>query len=212
MDFTHVFWDWNGTLLNDISACVASMNQLLTKRGMAVIDEKYYKSVFGFPVKEYYKILGFDLSQDSFEMLSNEFIAEYTTRSQSSSLQQHAFEILNFFEEKKIEQVVISAMEKEMLLRQIESQGIKKYFTEIIGLSDIYANSKLHLAEKYVSEKKLNPLKILFIGDTLHDAEVANNLGCNLLLVSNGHHSKERLTRQNHSVISSLEEYFTLSN
>ncbi len=212
MNFTHVFWDWNGTLLNDVIACIDSMNQMLSRRGMSTINEKYYKSVFGFPVKDYYKTLGFDLTLDSFEKLSVEFMSEYTIRAKSSPLQQHAFEILNYFRQNNIKQVIVSAMEQEMLAQQIENLGVKEYFDTIIGLSDIYANSKLHLAENFVNTNRLIPSEILFIGDTLHDAEVAENLGCDLLLVSNGHHSKERLKQNHYKVINNLEDFFTLLN
>jgi phosphoglycolate phosphatase len=210
MKYTHIFWDWNGTLLNDVNACIISMNNMLSRRGMQLINEKYYKAVFGFPVIDYYKILGFDFTKESFEELSVEFITEYSTLSTSQPLQPCTCQSLQFFKESNCRQVIVSAMEQQMLEQQIENCGISNYFDSIIGLTNIYASSKVHLAKAYMGSNNLNPSQILFIGDTLHDAEVARILECDLFLVANGHHSLERLKHQKHMVFSSLE--FLLSH
>jgi len=55
-----VVWDWNGTLLNDMEACIRSMNLMLEKRRLPPIDFETYRSVFTFPVIDYYRAVGID--------------------------------------------------------------------------------------------------------------------------------------------------------
>ena len=62
MKYKHIIWDWNGTLLNDRWVCVNGINNCLKKRGLSSISEETYKSIFTFPVKDYYKKLGFDFN------------------------------------------------------------------------------------------------------------------------------------------------------
>ena len=38
-----ILWDWNGTLLNDIDACVEAMNVMLGKRNMSLLGIERYK-------------------------------------------------------------------------------------------------------------------------------------------------------------------------
>lgn len=199
-----IFWDWNGTLLNDVDACVKAMNKLLSNRKMKAITADYYKSIFGFPVKDYYKKLGFKFETETFEEVSVEFINEYNNQVTDSSLHENALEALEHFKAKKYNQVVISAMEHTMLEEMLENYNIRKYFTEVKGLKDIYAKGKLHLAEEYINEKDLEPQDILFIGDTLHDAEVADDISSKLVLVANGHYSKERLSVNGYEVVDNL--------
>ena len=46
-----VFWDWNGTLLDDFFTGPLILNRMLVKRGLRpVTDEEYYE-VFDFPVR-----------------------------------------------------------------------------------------------------------------------------------------------------------------
>ena len=60
---THVVWDWNGTLFDDLHTCVAVANQLLGEfdlPGLTGVDD--YHAKFRFPIIEYYADLGFDTS------------------------------------------------------------------------------------------------------------------------------------------------------
>lgn len=200
-----IFWDWNGTLLNDTQSCVDAMNTLLHRRGRAKIDIDYYKSVFGFPVKDYYTQLGFDFSKESFEDLSVEFISNYNKNLDKAELQPFSVEVLEFFRNAGKTQVVISAMEHNMLQKQLSEFGVINYFDDVNGIDDIYASSKTYLAENYISKNNLSPDTILFIGDTLHDMEVAEEIGAEILLVSNGHHQHSRLQINGNHVINDLK-------
>ena len=59
-----VFWDWNGTLLDDVDVCIEAMNRLLERRGMDLISIERYRDIFDFPVKNYYEKLGFDFDNE----------------------------------------------------------------------------------------------------------------------------------------------------
>ena len=52
--------------------------------------------------------------------------------------------------------------------------------------------------------------KILLIGDTIHDYEVAQGLNTDCILVSNGHQNNEKLKSLNIPVYNNLEEIFLL--
>ena len=61
MKYSHIIWDFNGTILNDVNTGIMSVNALLRDRGLKTLDsvDDYHK-VFGFPIIDYYKRLGFD--------------------------------------------------------------------------------------------------------------------------------------------------------
>lgn len=202
-----IFWDWNGTLLNDTQACVDAMNCMLSARNSASIDVEKYQSIFGFPVKDYYQKLGFDFEQECFEDLSKEFIANYNRNLKTATLQPYAIEVLTYFKRLGKTQVVISAMEQNMLLDQTNTYGVQTYFDAIYGINDIYANSKAYLAKNYIVENKVSAKSIMFIGDTLHDMEVAEEINAQTILVANGHHSRSRLQINGNVVIANLSEF-----
>ncbi|MCK7524753.1 MAG: HAD hydrolase-like protein [Ignavibacteriales bacterium] len=48
--------------------------------------------------------------------------------------------------------------------------------------------------------------QILFIGDTLHDAEVAEAMGVKSILIANGHQEKNKLLVNNNFVLENLSQ------
>lgn len=90
-------------------------------------------------------------------------------------------------------QHIVSASELGLLRRQVEHYGLMEYFTHILGQKDNQADSKVHLAMKFLDITHCCPEEVLFIGDTLHDHEVAGEAGFDCCLVANGHCSRSRL-------------------
>ena len=77
MRYTHVIWDFNGTIVNDVEAGIKSENVLLARRGMSLIEDvDYYRSIFTFPIVDYYKKLGHDFTRDPYEKLSVEWSSQ----------------------------------------------------------------------------------------------------------------------------------------
>ena len=73
-------------------------------------------------------------------------------------------------------------------------------------MSDIYARSKVQLAERWIKENSVTPSEVLFIGDTTHDFEVAQSIGCNCVLIPSGHNSEERLHLTGCTVLKSISD------
>ena len=182
-----IIWDWNGTLLNDIDACIISMNVMLERRNMKLLDKAMYRKLFTFPVQDYYKSIGFDFLQESFEQLSVEYIDLYKQHSINSTLQLGVFTALEQFKNKGFQQVILSASEQKALEKQVNQHQLDVYFDELVGLNNIYAKSKRDNAIHYLHKTNIPPEDSLLIGDTYHDYEVAKAIGCDCLLVNNGH-------------------------
>ncbi len=59
-----LIWDWNGTLLDDVTLCNDCLNQLLEAHGYPQrYDRAGYRELFGFPIEDYYRCAGFDFSR-----------------------------------------------------------------------------------------------------------------------------------------------------
>lgn len=188
-----IIWDWNGTLLNDINICIKIMNNILQKRGLGSLSKRKYRKIFQFPVIEYYKQLGFDFKKDSFEDLSIEFIKAYHKELKNACLFKYSKNVLKDFKARNYLQIIISAMEQGALTESLKYKGVLQYFDYIIGLNDHYANSKVDFAVSFIKKNNIYPEKVVLIGDTTHDFEVAEALGCRCLLIANGHQAYDKL-------------------
>ncbi len=205
-EYDAILWDFNGTLFDDVDACIASVNSLLAARGLPTVsDREEYHGVFGFPVIDYYKRLGFDLEHEDFDSIARVWVAEYDRHSASSELCRGAIGMLERFRTAGLRQYVISATEVGMLRRQLTELGLLHFFDAIHGLDNCHAGSKLGTALEW---RRAHPDdRALFIGDTTHDAEVAHGIGADCLLCAAGHQSRATLQAcPDCRVIDSLED------
>lgn len=206
-NYEHIIWDWNGTLLNDANLCVEIINTLLTKRRLSALTLERYREVFTFPIIHYYEKLGFDFSQETFESIGTEFITMYEKMRNRCSLMPDATKTLNYFAQLGLTQSVLSASKQSYLIQAIGSYGIDSTFMEINGLNNHYASSKIDIGKDFITRNKLDPTKILLIGDTTHDADVAASIGADCCLIPNGHQSQKILVTCGVPVVGSLTEF-----
>ena len=202
-----IIWDWNGTLLDDVGICVSCMNQVLSKRKISQLTADRYRDIFTFPVKEYYQKAGFDFSKEDFEKPAMEFISLYYQALPQANLFSCIESVVTSFQKKGLRQLVLSAMEHENLVSSLKSKGIFKYFSKVSGMTNHYAHSKLEIGQDLLAgESSFGKEEMLLIGDTLHDLEVAQELGIDCVLVAQGHQSKERLLKETDMVFDKLSD------
>ena len=93
--YKHIIWDWNGILLDDGWLFVDVMNTILKHRGMNTITLEKYREIFGFPLKDYYIKLGFNLEKESSEESGMEFIRGYEKRCYETQLYPRVIPLLS---------------------------------------------------------------------------------------------------------------------
>jgi phosphoglycolate phosphatase len=200
----HVIWDWNGTLLDDVDCCVATLNSLRAERGMPLVSRAEYRAGFGFPVQAYYQAIGFDFAVDDFATLSRDFHARYRARAAEMRVVDGARELLGALAGRGIGHLVISAMETGLLGQMLAEHAISPLLAGWHGRDDQAGVGKVELGASAVSARALDPAELLVVGDTLHDLELAQAIGCRALLYAGGHQSRERLDATGTPVVDSL--------
>ncbi|MBQ8143622.1 MAG: HAD family hydrolase [Butyricicoccus sp.] len=207
MKYDTVVWDWNGTLFDDLPISVDVINTLLSQEALPTLpDADAYRAVFRFPVIDCYIDLGFDFSKTPFAVLADRYIETYNALRPRVRLTHGAVEALEAVQARGIRQVVLSAGKQDQLMEQMSPFPILHYFSEILGVSDHYGHSKRDLAVNWMAAHGLDPQRTLFIGDAVHDFEVASACGADCLLVTTGHQSEARLRATGAPVIHALSE------
>jgi phosphoglycolate phosphatase len=201
-----VIWDWNGTLLNDAELAVETINSMLVRRNLPQLSVDRYKQVFTFPVKEYYRKIGFDFEAEPFEIPALEFIERYNEQVKGCCLHQDSATVLNYFQSLGIRQFILSAMQQDTLDECLNHYQIDHFFDHVSGLDNHYAASKIENGHRLIAELNLDARELVLIGDTIHDYEVAAELGCQCILIANGHQSREILEATDAWVIDHLNQ------
>ena len=210
--YKHIIWDWNGTLLDDAWLFVDIMNGVLENRNMDTITVEKYRKIFEFPIEKYYKKLGFDLEKESFYESGLEFIRAYEKRRYEADLYPMVNFILSKLVSMNIHHSILSAQHQALLDDLTKYYNIRKYFTEINGLNNYYAHSKIDKGIEWMKKVGHNPQEVLFIGDTDHDFEVAGAIGIDCILLSHGHHCSKRLEKTGTIVMQNLLDVLSFFN
>jgi phosphoglycolate phosphatase len=204
--YTHIIWDWNGTLMDDAWLCNQVMNGMLSRRSLPIITPKYYTEIFDFPVSEYYQRAGWDFSITPFETLSDEFITEYARRLTECPLREGTVETLTRVTKAGVTQSVLSAAKQSLVNQMVAHYRVTEHFESLHGINNNRGGGKVNLAKKWLAQSSRDPSRMLMIGDTTHDYHVAQEIGVDCVLIFSGHMSKARLEATGARVVDKLEQ------
>lgn len=204
--YDRVIWDWNGTLLDDVHLAVTTVNELLCEHALPPLSEDRYREIFDFPVRDYYERAGFDLGRYDFNDLSRRFCARFEERLEVASIFAAATRALERLRGAGTRQYLLSNTEHESLRRMLNRYDLGGAFDDVQGMGDTLAAGKTSGGRELLRRCALETGRTVLIGDTAHDAEVAEALGIDCILVASGHHSRPRLLALGHPVLASLDE------
>lgn len=202
----YVFWDFNGTILDDLGLCVDLLNEILKRQDKKPLSETEYLEVFGFPLKDYYEKAGITYEKESFMEIANFFIVNYQPASLNLKLHEGVKETLEYFQNKNIKNICLSASQKTNLLEQLKHYGILKYFDEVIGTDNIIALGKDELGFSYILKNNIKSEEVIYIGDTTYDFEVSQKMKVKSILFTKGHHSISRLKQTGTTLINKISD------
>ncbi|MGN0527505.1 MAG: HAD family hydrolase [Eubacterium sp.] len=211
MKYKNIIWDWNGTILDDTAAAFEATNILLKKYGYPTITLEFYRDNIDTPVVNFYNKI-FDLSKQSMETLDKEWGVLYNELSKKIGLHKDIDKALDYFRKENCRQIILSAFKTAEITKYAESLNVKQYFGDILGTEGIAMESKTVRGKRYIRENNLDPKETLYIGDTLHDYETAQQLGTDCILVSCGQQSPKLLNKCETTVCESFAEFNTIFN
>ena len=120
MQYSHILWDFNGTLLDDVGLGLECINLLLASRSLPPVPHRdAYRRHFRFPIRDYYASVGFDFSKDPYDILAHEWIDLYRAREDTCPLYDGVVELLEYIRSGGTPQILFSATQREMLLAAV---------------------------------------------------------------------------------------------
>ncbi len=205
MTRTHLVWDWNGTLLDDLSLVVASTNHAFTAVGGRLVQADEHRARFRRPVAEFYaEILERAVDDEEFGKLDRIFHDAYRLGLTTMTLAADAKEALTSWPGS---QSLLSMWFHEELVPAVETYGLGGVFTRVDGLrTEVGGHLKAgHLAE-HLAGLGMTGEQVVLIGDSLDDAAAAESAGAAVVLYTGGFTDPVRLRASGYPVADTLVE------
>lgn len=201
-----VCWDWNGTLFDDAEVCRLTMNQVLAEHGHPEIpDLQAYRQVFRFPIRSFYADLGID--DDAYACAADRYIELLRESIVDAALHSGAQDTLQRLAARGLRQILASATVGATLHAQMRPHGVHGAFSDVLSIDDAYDASKRDVIASWLETARIPPARVVMVGDTNHDLEIAEALGAQFVHFTGGHQS---LDGEGLARIDSLHELISL--
>lgn len=206
MRYDAIIYDWNGTLIDDVGISHTILCSLLDEYGLDRVDIESYKQAFTFPVRKYYEHVGFDFSKYTFEEVAAKYVPLYDKHYKECKIFDDAVALITKLRKYGIKQYLLSATQRDALLEQTNFFGVTDLFDLIIGTDNFHGKSKTEEAKELLDKEHLAGKKMLLVGDTEYDFDVAKTIGADVVLCGFGHRPENELKKLTKKVILSYKD------
>ncbi len=209
----HLVWDWNGTLIDDLSLVVAATNASLASIGGPSVTAEEHRRDFHRPVASYYaQVLGRALDDEEFRKLDAAFHVAYAELVPACPLSPGALDALRGWAGT---QSLLSMWFHDELVPCVEGYGLTGYFKRIDGQvlapAGIGGGAKAPHLVRHLAAQGLTGPDCVLVGDSVDDAEAAASVGARVVLYSGGFTDHPRLAATGYPVTTSLADAVALA-
>ncbi|MEV4636081.1 HAD hydrolase-like protein [Actinoplanes sp. NPDC049548] len=207
---THLVWDWNGTLLDDLSLVVASTNHTFAAVGGRSVDSEEHRRRFRRPVAEFYaEILERAVTDEEFEELDRIFHEAYRMGLTTIPLAADAEAAIKSWTGT---QSLLSMWFHDELIPAVESRGLAGVFARIDGRpTEVDGGLKAGHLARHLEQLGVPGEDAVLIGDSIDDADAAASVGARCVLYTGGFTHPTRLRAAGVPVADTLLEAVSLA-
>ncbi|MBT2491183.1 HAD family hydrolase [Streptomyces sp. ISL-96] len=210
---THLVWDWNGTLLDDISAVIGATNAAFAEIGIEPITLAQYRELYCVPIPRFYeRLMGRLPTDDEWLVMDEAFHRHYTELRVVCALTLGVEELLVEWQAGGRSQSLLSMYGHDQLLPVVRQYGIERHFVRVDGRTGPSGGSKAaHMARHVAALGGVAPERVVVIGDAVDDAVAAAHVGARAVLYTGGSHSRASLEPAGVPVVDTLAEAVELA-
>ena len=212
---THIIWDWNGTLFDDLTIVVQSVNAALDRLDAGPIDADGYRDHYTRPVHLFYdKLLDRPVTNEEWELVDQAFHEAYRNLLHHGNLAHDARPALESVIAAGQTQSLLSMWWHTELVPMARRLGIDGLMTRIDGhRGDATGQAKAALLAQHLAAlaADLPDVDAVVIGDSLDDARAAETVGIPAVLFDGGTHHRKELEAAGVPVAGSLLEAVSLA-
>lgn len=202
----HVIWDWNGTLVDDLSVVVDAVSVSLAAIGLPPITADQYRDHYTRPVRRFYDgLLGRAIEDGEWSTIDTVFHDTYAATLHRVSLTDGAEAAVEMVAASGSTQSILSMWWHDDLVPEVIRHGLDRAMVRIDGNTLDAGETKTRLLQLHL-EKLGDPGTPVMVGDATDDARAAIEVGIAVVLYDGGSHHNEELRSFGVPVARSLVE------
>lgn len=209
--FSHVIFDWDGTLMDSTARIVSAMQATARNLEIEVPSEKSVKSIIGLSMDAVLDNVFPKACAKTRDRILEEYRYQYIEGDNTPTpLFDGTIGLLNWLRNKGVYISVATGKARHGLDRVMTEVGLDSFFDSTICADEASSKPSPHMVEILLKKAGTSKGETLVVGDSTHDLKMAKNAGVESIAVTSG--ADEHETLVTHSPIVILDKVCSLKN
>lgn len=191
--FDLIVFDWDGTLMDSTGLIAHCIRTAATELGLPVPDESAAKFVIGLGLQDATAHLFPGLSDAGRLEFALRFRHHYVVRDHEAQLYDGVTDMLKALKRDDRFMAIATGKPRAGLDRSLLHTGLKAYFDFTRCADEGFPKPHPDMLERLMDFCALERERVLMIGDTTHDLQLAANAGVQAIAVNYGAHPADAL-------------------
>ena len=192
MKYPLMVFDWDGTVIDSPGAIVECIREASRDMGLRVPEPGRASHVIGLGLRDSLELAVPDLPAERYQEFVVLYRKHFLQREDCMPLFDGIQELLNDFSRKHT-LAIATGKSRRGLDRALETTGIGGFFTASRCADETEPKPHPAMLLELMEELSMEPTRVLMIGDTSHDLEMARAAGVDAVAVSYGAHPEAGL-------------------
>lgn len=188
-----IVFDWDGTLMDSTAVIAGSIQAACRDLGVDEPDDATARHVIGLGLAEALRHAVPHLPQHRHGELADRYRYHFLAQDGAMPLYEGARDTLDELRAAEYLLAVATGKSRAGLNRVLDSSGLKPYFHASRTADETFSKPHPAMLHELMEELMVEPERVLMIGDTTHDLQLARNAGVDAVGMTHGAHGEEIL-------------------
>lgn len=194
--FELIVFDWDGTLMDSAAAIVGAINSACADLGVAAPSEAQARHVIGLGLQDALRLAVPELRPEQYGDMVAAYRRHYLADDESLTLFPGVAGLLEGLHARGVMMGVATGKSRQGLDRALANTGTGRYFAATRCADECFSKPHPQMLLELIDELAVDSERVLMVGDTTHDLQMAQAAGVAALAVSYGAHPADALQAQ----------------
>jgi phosphoglycolate phosphatase len=188
-----IVFDWDGTVMDSTAVIATSIQSACRDLGLTVPTDEAARHVIGMGLVQALQHAVPDAPEHLYQPLADRYRHYFLAQDQSIPLFTGAAETIAELHEAGYSLAVATGKSRKGLDRVMDSSGLREYFHASRTADETFSKPHPAMLLEIMDELGMEPERVLMVGDTTHDLQMAINAGVDAVGMTYGAHPKDQL-------------------
>lgn len=188
-----IVFDWDGTVMDSTAVIATSIQSACRDLGLPIPSDEDARHVIGMGLAQALQHAVPDAPPHMHEPLADRYRHYFLAQDQSIPLFEGAAETIAELKEAGYLLAVATGKSRKGLDRVMDSSGLREFFIASRTADETFSKPHPAMLNELMDELAVDAKRVLMVGDTTHDLQMAINAGVDAVGVTHGAHPEDQL-------------------